>query len=169
MVAPSGLKKHIIAMIDGEMEKQRNGQAAGILFKLNSLTDRDILNKLSEASCTGVRVRLINRGICCILPGIPGHTETITTISIVGRYLEHIRAYCLGTGNSIQIYISSADLMTRNTERRVEIACPVFDAEIKARILDILEVQLRDNVKARRLRFEEDYECLNSENNPFCC
>jgi len=162
LVAPADFKRSIIALIEGETEKQKCGESAGILFKINSLTDRDIIDKLSQASIAGVKVKLIIRGICCILPGIEGFTENIEIASIVGRYLEHSRIYCFGEGENMKIYISSADLMTRNTERRVEIACPILDENIKARIMGILEVQLSDNVKARRLLPSGDYEAISS-------
>ena len=165
IVAPSGLKRSLIALIDDEIQKSKSGEAAYILFKLNSLTDRDILNKLSEASNAGVRIQLIIRGICCIAPGILGKTENISVTSIIGRYLEHARVYCFGDGNDVQIYLSSADMMTRNTERRIEIACPVMDQDIKKRILSTLKIQLSDNVKARELKSDGNYVVKDSKGN----
>lgn len=166
LVAPSEFKRFMLALMEGEIDKAHNGRPASLLFKLNSLTDRDILDKLYQASQAGVRVRLIVRGICCILPGIPGKTENITVTSIVGRFLEHARIYAFGVEGDMQIYISSADLMTRNTERRVEIACPILDKEIQKRILHILEIQLADNVKARRLLPDKSYEHVPQEGSP---
>ncbi|MGE4547969.1 MAG: polyphosphate kinase 1 [Intestinibacillus sp.] len=152
LVAPVGLKKGILSLIDGEIAKAREGGEGDIFFKLNSLTDRDILTKLSEASCAGVRIRLLVRGICCLLPGVPGKTENIEVHSVVGRYLEHARVYCFGKGSERQFYIGSADLMTRNTEKRVEIASPVYNMGIQQRLVDILETQWHDNIKARILQ-----------------
>lgn len=163
LVAPVDFKRSIIALIDEEIEKQNRGEAAGIFFKLNSLTDRDIIDKLSQASRAGVKVKLVIRGICCILPGISGFTENIIIISIVGRYLEHFRTYCFGDEENLKILISSADLMTRNTERRVEIACPIYDEKIKMRIWDILNAQMRDNIKARQLLADGEYVSFASD------
>jgi len=157
LVAPSGLKPSITALIDEEIEKVRSGREGAIIFKLNSLTDRDIIDKLSQASGAGVEIKLIIRGICCITPGIQGKTENISVISIVGRYLEHARVYCFGKGENARVYISSADMMTRNTERRVEIACPVLDNNIKSRILSMLKIQLSDTAKARELLPDGSY------------
>lgn len=132
-VAPYFFKNNIIALIDNETDKARRGEAASIIMKSNSLTDREIMEKLSEASNAGVEVKLIIRGICCLLPGIKGKTENIKVYSIVGRFLEHSRIYCFGVGKDAAIYISSADMMTRNTRRRVEIACPILDVDIRDR------------------------------------
>ena len=118
---------------------------------MNSLTDKKIIDKFVEASCAGVQIELIIRGICCLLPGVPGQTENIRVISIVGRFLEHSRVYCFGGEEDRVMYISSADLMTRNTDKRVEIAAPILDKEIEKKIYDILQTMLADNVKARKL------------------
>ncbi|WP_242942745.1 polyphosphate kinase 1 [Papillibacter cinnamivorans] len=162
VAAPSMLKETVLTLIDHEIEKKENGLPAGISFKLNSITDRDVIDRLSMASRAGVPVALIVRGICCILPGVPGKTENVTVRSIVGRFLEHARVYCFGGGDDRRIYISSADLMTRNTERRVEIACPILDEELKRRILHILDVQLRDTVKGRRMLPDGTYQRIPS-------
>jgi len=151
LVAPYSFKNNILALIDYEIEKAKRGESAGIIIKSNSLTDKDIIIKLSEASQAGVEVRLIIRGICCLLPGIRGRTENITVTSVVGRFLEHSRIYCFGKEKDIRLYISSADIMTRNTSRRVEIACPILDEDIREQILHILDIIFRDNVKARLL------------------
>ena len=151
LVAPETLKPGIVALIDREIEKAKKGGEGQILAKMNSLTDKPIIDKLVEASCAGVQIRLIVRGICCLLPGVPGKTENIRVISVVGRFLEHSRVYCFGGEEDRILYISSADLMTRNTDKRVEIAAPVLDKEIERKIYDFLQTMLADNVKARKL------------------
>ncbi len=172
LVAPSSLKPSLLARIDEEIIKAQNGYSGSIILKMNSLTDRDIITKLSEASCAGVKISLIIRGICCLVPGIPGKTEHIKVISILGRFLEHSRIYCFGEGKAMDIFISSADIMTRNMEKRVEIACPIYDPDLKERIFNILQVQLNDNVKARLLQSNKQFikrtiiqneETLNSQ------
>lgn len=162
LVAPTWLKSTLLSLIDGEIEKAKKDQPAAIIMKMNSLTDRDTLDKLSEASRAGVKIQLIIRGICCILPGIPGKTDNITVTSIVGRFLEHARVYCFGSGAAMKMYIASADLMTRNTERRIEVACPILDKKIKDTLLSILQIQLSENVKAWRLGPDGNYT-MNSD------
>ncbi|SCZ81997.1 polyphosphate kinase 1 [Acidaminobacter hydrogenoformans] len=161
LVSPYELKAPILSLIRQETEKAQNGNASGILMKLNSLSDREIIDALAEASQAGVPVRLIIRSICCLLPGIPGKTDNIQIRSIVGRYLEHARVFCFGDTegdvHDMQLYISSADLMTRNTEKRIEIACPVQDVRLKKRLLELLELQLEDTVKARRITSDGSY------------
>ncbi len=147
-----------MALIDGEIEKARAGKPCGILLKLNSVTDLDLIDKLSQGILRGRPVDMIVARICCLLPGIPGQTEHIRVISIVGRFLEHARVYAFGRGEDMRLYIASADLMTRNTERRVEVACPILDPILRERILSILQLQLRDNQKARLLFASGDYE-----------
>lgn len=170
LVAPSGLKKGILNLIDGEIMKVKAGGEGEIFMKLNSLTDRDVLTRLSEASRAGVRIRLLVRGICCLLPGIEGKTENIEVHSVVGRYLEHARIYCFGKGAERRFYIGSADLMTRNTEKRVEIASPVLDAGLRQRLVDILETQWHDNVKARVMQPDGRYKKPGgAEYNPVDC
>lgn len=151
LVAPYSFKNNMMALMDSEIEKARRGEASGIIIKSNSLTDKEIIAKLSEASQAGVEIKLIIRGICCLLPGIAGKTDNIMVSSIVGRFLEHSRIYCFGRDKDIRVYISSADMMTRNTMRRVEIACPILDTDIRDQILHILEIMFKDNVKARLL------------------
>ena len=139
MVAPETLKPGLISLIDREIEKAKSGKEGKILAKMNSLTDKAIIDKFVEAgSCAGVKIELIIRGICCLLPGVPKKTENIRVISIVGRFLEHSRVYCFGDEEDRVMYISSADLMTRNTDKRVEIAAPVLDKKIEKKIYDIL-------------------------------
>ena len=146
LVAPKCLKSRIVEMIDNEITYGTNGY---IGLKMNSLTDKDIIDKLIEASCQGVKIELIIRGICCLIAGVPGYTENISVISIVGRFLEHSRIYIFGKGERRKVYISSADFMTRNTERRVEVAVPLKDKIIADKAVDIFNTMLKDNVKAR--------------------
>lgn len=163
LVAPETLKSGLIELMDREIKKGKDGY---ILAKMNSLTDRAIIDKLAEASCAGVTVELIVRGICCLLPGVPGRTENIRVVSIVGRFLEHSRVYSFGRGDDRVMYISSADLMTRNTDKRVEIAAPVLDPKIADRIAGILKVMLSDNVKARKLCPDGKYRRVETLGEP---
>ena len=155
MVAPKCMKSRIMELIDEEIKKGKDGQ---IIFKVNSVTDLEVINKLSEASCAGVRIMLLVRGICCLLPGVPEYTENIRVFSIVGRYLEHSRIYSFGVGSEQKLYISSADLMTRNMQRRVEVAVPIYAPHIRDRINHILDVYFRDTAKARELKSDGNYE-----------
>ncbi|MCQ5202552.1 polyphosphate kinase 1 [Mordavella massiliensis] len=155
IVSPTSLKPKILQLMEQEIRKGTKGR---IIMKMNSLTDVDFIEKAAEASQAGVRVDLIVRGICCILPGIPGYTENISISSIVGRYLEHPRIFSFGTGTDQKIYIGSADMMTRNTEKRVEVAAPVLDPDVKRQVNGYLEVMLADNVKARVLQKDGTYK-----------
>ncbi|MCI7499572.1 MAG: polyphosphate kinase 1 [Oscillospiraceae bacterium] len=149
LVAPLSLQNKIIDFIDGEIASARNGGEGYIGLKLNSLTDKVLIDKLIEASCAGVKIEMVIRGISCLVAGVSGLTENITVRSIVGRYLEHSRIYIFGKGDRQRIYISSADFMTRNTIRRVEVAAPVRSPELRKRVLHIFDIMMRDNVKAR--------------------
>ena len=149
-VAPVGLKPLIMRGLDREIQRALAGEPARVFFKLNSLTDREVIDKIAEASCAGVRVDMIIRGISCLKPGVQGKTENVHVRSIVGRFLEHARVYAFGV-DSDMIYLSSADMMTRNTEHRVEIAFPVLDPTCRALVHEYMGMQLRDNVKARSL------------------
>ena len=164
-VAPTSLKNNILALMDEQIAKGKDGY---ILLKFNSLTDIDVIAKLREASCAGVTVEMIVRGICCLLPGVPNHTENITVTSIVGRFLEHSRIYVFGRGDEEKMYISSADLMTRNTERRVEIACPIDDPAVRTRLHDILYAMQHDTVKARVLQPDGTYCKKPAVQDPIC-
>ena len=166
LVAPSGLKKGIIACMDREIAK---GQRGRMLIKVNSITDTELIEKLREASQAGVQTVLIVRGICCILPGVPGETDGLRIVSIVGRFLEHSRVYCFGEGADELMYISSADFMTRNTRRRVEVACPVTDAAVRRKLHHILDVCLSDNVKARQLLPDGSYTAIPSGDRELDC
>lgn len=154
IVSPVSLKSSILQMMDEEIQKGKDGR---IVMKMNSVTDVDFIRKVSEASCAGVRVDLIVRGICCILPGVPEYTENVRVMSVVGRYLEHPRIFSFGAGKEQKIYIGSADMMTRNTEKRVEVACPVLDEQIRRQINHDLKVMLSDNVKARVMQKDGTY------------
>lgn len=158
LVAPSGMKTALLTLIDREIRKGTEGY---LCIKANALTERELIDKLSEASGAGVEIHLILRGICCLRPGIPGHTERIQVTSIVGRYLEHARIYCFGKGTDATLLIASSDLMTRNLNRRVEIACPVEDASLKEMLLTILRIQLSDRVKASVMKADGCYERLH--------
>ena len=149
LVAPKCLQSKVIQMIQEEIRHQKNGEEAYIGLKLNSLTDKRIIDKLIEASKAGVKIDMIVRGICCLVPGIPGETENIHIISIVGRFLEHSRIYIFGCGERTKYYIGSADFMTRNTVKRVEVAAPIYSDKIKQRIRGIFDLMLSDNKKAR--------------------
>ncbi len=146
LVAPHCLQNKLIDMIDGEIQKGASGH---IRIKINSLTDKTLMDKLIEASQAGVKIDMIVRGICCLVGGVPGLTENLHVISVVGRFLEHSRVYIFGDGEEARYYISSADWMTRNTLRRVEVACPIHDPKLKARLDHIFDVLWRDNVSAR--------------------
>ena len=154
IVSPTSLKPKVLSLMDEEIKKGTNGR---IIMKMNSVTDVDFIQKVSEASNAGVKVNLIVRGICCILPGVKGYTENLRVTSIVGRYLEHPRIFLFGTGADQKIYIGSADMMTRNTEKRVEVACPVYDETIRKQLTHMLKIMLADNVKARELKSDGKY------------
>lgn len=166
LVAPKTLKSGLIRYMDREIEKAKNGGEGYILAKMNSLTDKEIIDKFAEASAAGVKIELVIRGICCLLPGVPGKTENIRVISIVGRFLEHSRVYSFGRGKDRVTYISSADLMTRNTDKRVEIAAPVLDSRIADRIVGILQTMLADNIKARKLCADGEYRKVETLGDP---
>ena len=154
LVAPVGIKSKLLELIDGEMAKGHEGY---ICIKANSMTEREVIDKLVQASCAGVQIQLILRGICCLRPGISGRTENIHVTSIVGRYLEHARIYCFGRGEETRLFIGSADLMTRNLNRRVEIVCPVTEPQLKEQLMWILNTQLSDNVKASSIMSDGSY------------
>lgn len=166
LVAPKCLQNKILDMIDEEIAHARAGEPAYIGLKMNSLTDKKIMEKLVEASCTGVRIDMVIRGICCLIPQVPGKTENIHVRSIVGRFLEHSRIYIFGSEGREKIYIASADFMTRNTLRRVEVAAPVYDEEIKARLLEMFRIMLKDNQQARQENGEGIYRILPTDEEP---
>lgn len=174
LVAPRCLQAPVLSMMDDEIAAAMDGRPAYIGVKINSLTDKKIIDKLTEASKAGVRIELIVRGICCLLSGIPGETENIHIRSIVGRYLEHSRIYIFGTPDRDRIYIASADYMTRNTLRRVEVAAPIYDENLKQRIRGMFALMMRDNMQARiqqpdgtYVKLCRDEEKVNSQETQF--
>ncbi len=167
IVSPKALKQAVMNQLDEQIELAKQGKPARAWFKMNSVTDLDLIAKLQEASQAGVQIRMIVRGICCLLPGLPGYTENIEIHSIVGRFLEHGRIYIFGEGENEKVYIASADFMTRNTERRVEVGVPVEDPKLKKELVDYFALQFADNVKGRKLlssgqytKFSQDAEEL---------
>ncbi len=169
-VAPYAYKAQLMEMIDREIEKTANGQPGRIIFKANSLSEREIIDKLSQASQAGVKIDLIIRGICCLLPHVKGKSENIQVTSVVGRFLEHARIYAFGEGEDVKIWISSGDLMTRSLLRRVEVAVPILDKSLKNRVISMLHIMLNDNVKGHHLmkngrhqRIKDDRPRLNSQ------
>ena len=166
LVAPRCLQNKVLAMIDEEIEHAKAGEPAYIGLKMNSLTDKRIMSKLVEASCAGVHIDMVIRGICCLIPGVKGQTENIHIISIVGRFLEHSRIYIFGTQERAKIYISSADFMTRNTLRRVEVAAPIEDPDIRMQIQEMFVTMLSDNRKARSMNNKGIYKIESSDNAP---
>ena len=168
LVAPACLRSRIFEMIDGQIARAAEGKSAYLGFKLNGLTDKGLIEKLAQAGRAGVKVDLLIRGICCLVPGVPGETDNISVYSIVGRFLEHARVYIIGTGEERRVYISSADFMTRNTQRRVEVAAPVYDRAIGDHIVGMFETQLRDNVKLRRQNPDGSYTYVSQGGEELC-
>ena len=166
LVAPKCLQNKVLAMIDEEIEHAKVGEQAYIGLKMNSLTDKRIIDKLIDASKAGVKIDMVVRGICCLIPGVKGQTENIHIISIVGRFLEHSRIYIFGTQERAKIYISSADFMTRNTLRRVEVAAPIEDPDIRMQIQEMFVTMLSDNRKARTMNNKGNYKIEPSDNAP---
>lgn len=166
LVAPHCLQNRILHMIDEEIAHAKSGEDAYIGLKMNSLTDKKIMEKLIEASCAGVKIDMIIRGICCLIPGIKGKTENIHVRSIVGRFLEHSRIYIFGSQGRERVYIASADFMTRNTLRRVEVAAPVYDPEIKMQLIEMFITMLSDNQKAREEDNKGNYKIPKNQETP---
>lgn len=161
LVAPKCLQSKVIEKIEEQIQKQKNGETAYIGLKMNSLTDKRIIDKLIDASKAGVKIDMIVRGICCLIPGVEGETENIHVISVVGRFLEHSRIYIFGNGEEAQYYIGSADFMTRNTVKRVEVAAPVYSERLKKRLL-----MLSDNKKARKEDAKGAYSVVECKGQP---
>ena len=166
LVAPKCLQNKELGMLDEEIAHARNGEEAYAGFKLNSLTDKKIIDKLIEASEAGVKIDMIIRGICCLIPGVEGKTENIRIISIVGRFLEHSRIYIFGSKERRKYYIASADFMTRNTVRRVEVAAPVYNDKLKTKLQEMFDVMLSDNQKARKLEADGNYHRVSNDLTP---
>lgn len=166
LVAPNCLQNRVLQMIDEEIEQAKAGEEAYIGLKMNSLTDKKIMEKLVEASCAGVQIDMIIRGICCLIPGIKGKTENIRVRSIVGRFLEHSRIYMFGTKGREKIYIASADFMTRNTRRRVEVAAPVYDPDLKMQISEMFITMLSDNQKGKEEGSDGIYRLPKNQDTP---
>ena len=166
LVAPKCLQSKVIEKIEEQIQKQKNGETAYIGLKMNSLTDKRIIDKLIDASKAGVKIDMIIRGICCLLPGVEGETENIHVISVVGRFLEHSRIYIFGNGEEAQYYIGSADFMTRNTVKRVEVAAPVYSERLKKRLQDLFDLMLSDNKKARKEDAKGTYSVVECKGQP---
>ena len=166
LVAPKCLQNKVLDMLDEEIAHARNREEAYAGFKLNSLTDKKIIDKLIEASEAGVKIDMIIRGICCLIPGVKGKTENIRIISIVGRFLEHSRIYIFGSKERRKYYIASADFMTRNTVRRVEVAAPVYNNKLKTKLQEMFDVMLSDNQKARKLEADGNYHRVSNDLTP---
>ena len=166
LVAPKCLQSKVIEKIEEQIQKQKNGETAYIGLKMNSLTDKRIIDKLIDASKTGVKIDMIVRGICCLIPGVEGETENIHVISVVGRFLEHSRIYIFGNGEEAQYYIGSADFMTRNTVKRVEVAAPVYSERLKKRLQDLFDLMLSDNKKARKEDAKGAYSVVECKGQP---
>lgn len=166
LVAPKCLQNKVLDMLDEEIAHARNGEEAYAGFKLNSLTDKKIIDKLIEASEAGVKIDMIIRGICCLIPGVDRKTENIRIISIVGRFLEHSRIYIFGSKERRKYYIASADFMTRNTVRRVEVSAPVYNDKLKTKLQEMFDVMLSDNQKARKLEADGNYHRVSNDLTP---
>ena len=166
LVAPKCLQSKVIEKIEEQIQKQKNGETAYIGLKMNSLTDKRIIDKLIDASKAGVKIDMIIRGICCLLPSVEGETENIHVISVVGRFLEHSRIYIFGNGEEAQYYIGSADFMTRNTVKRVEVAAPVYSERLKKRLQDLFDLMLSDNKKARKEDAKGTYSVVECKGQP---
>ncbi len=151
IVSPLETRRKVYAMIDTEIRNQKEGKPAGMILKMNSLADEEMIEKIYEAGAAGVNIQMIVRGMCCLVPGVPGLSDTIKVISIVDKYLEHARVWIFTNGGEEKIFLSSADFMTRNLDRRVEVGFPVLDPLVKQEIRDIISIQLQDNTKAREI------------------
>jgi polyphosphate kinase len=157
-MAPIGLRDKLLEMIEAETERKRHGQKAQIQAKLNALVDEKMIEALYAASQAGVKIRLNIRGICCLRPGVPGLSENITVTGVIDRFLEHSRILYFYHGGDERLFISSADWMPRNLDRRVELLVPVEDPQARAKMMAILKTHFQDNVKARRLMADGRYE-----------
>jgi polyphosphate kinase len=166
IVSPHYTRKAIYHLIDNEIKNKKAGLPSGIKLKLNSLSDYKMIDKLYEASRAGVKIQMIVRGICCLIPGVAGMSENIEAISIVGKFLEHPRLFIFENAGDTKVYISSADFMGRNLDNRVEISCPIYDPAIKQEILENFEIGWSDNVKARVISIKNDNAYLKNDKPP---
>jgi len=164
IVSPHYTSSLLFSLIDKEIENSINGKKSEIILKLNSLTSNRFVNKLYEASNAGVKIKLIIRGICCLIPNLKNLSENIEVISIVDKYLEHPRVYVFENDGDKKVYISSADLMTRNLDNRVEVACPIYQENLKKQILDTIQISLNDNVKSRLINLNKQNEFVENKN-----
>lgn len=169
LVAPNCLQNRVIDMIDEQIALAESGEEACIGVKINSLTDKRIIDELIRASKAGVKIELAVRGICCLIAGVAGETENIRVVSIVGRFLEHSRIYIFGKGDAAKVYIASADFMTRNTLRRVEVAAPVYDKRIREQIFFMFRAIMYDNVQAREMNSDGNYIRVENDNERLNC
>ncbi|MDR2590452.1 MAG: polyphosphate kinase 1 [Oscillospiraceae bacterium] len=156
-VAPNSFKNNVLDAIENERKKAQRGELGKIFIKCNSLTDKEIIEKLVEAGDDGVEIVMNIRGICCLIPGLPGVTDNIKVFSVVGKFLEHTRIFCFGVGDDVRLYISSADLMTRNTQRRVEVACPILDPDVRNQILWMIDIMQSDDTNSWLLQPDGKY------------
>jgi len=163
IVSPHYTHNAIVRMIKQEIDNHKAGLPSGIKLKLNAITNFEMIQKLYEASCAGVSIQMIVRGICCLIPGVKGMSENIEVISIVDKYLEHPRVYIFANGGKQKVYISSADFMTRNIENRVEVAVPIYDTGLQDEITDVFEIAWRDNVKARKINGTVQNEFIKND------
>jgi polyphosphate kinase len=163
LVAPVNLRENLNALFDREIKHKRAGRPAYVITKVNRLSDRQVIEKLYEASRAGVKIDLVVRGICMLRPGVPGLSESISVRSVVGRFLEHSRVFCFANGGAEEIYVGSADWMSRNLKHRIEVVAPVLDPDSKRYLKDVvLGAYLRDNVKARELQPDGTYARIPS-------
>ncbi len=163
LVAPHHLRDRFNALIEAEIDEARAGRASGITAKMNSLQDSGMIDRLYEASAAGVPVQLLIRGICCLRPGVDDLSETISGRSIVDRFLEHSRIYLFNAAGAERLYLASADWMTRNLNRRVEVAFPIYDPDVKAQLKHVLGLQLADNTKARMIDAEQSNRFVTAD------
>ena len=166
MVSPHYTRKAIYKLIDKEIENKKAGLPSGIRLKMNSLADFRMIDKLYEAGRAGVKIKLIVRGICCLIPGVEGMSENIEAISIVGKFLEHPRLFIFENAGNPKVYISSADFMARNLDHRVEVSCPIYDEDIKQELLENFEIGWEDNVKARVFNIQNQNEYRRNDKPP---
>ncbi|HQY22067.1 MAG TPA: polyphosphate kinase 1, partial [Ignavibacteria bacterium] len=165
LVGQFNMKDEFLKLIDSEIKNADKGKEASVILKLNSLEDRKMIDKLYEASKAGVKIFILVRGICCLIPGVKKQSSNIKIISIVDKYLEHSRVFIFHNGGDKKVYISSADWMKRNLNRRIETAIPVYDEDLKMELIDILDIQIRDNLKARIIDKDQKNEYINSGSN----